>query len=92
MFGNENHLSLSDLMDIQLLQDFQDKFAKAMNVASINVTKGVLLQGQLILLIFVQNIQDAAPSAKKTALNATFNGAKLPHKGVNQLFMIATQG
>jgi len=37
MFENENSLSLSDLMDVKLLQEFQDKFAKAMNVASIAV-------------------------------------------------------
>jgi len=37
MFDSEKHLSLSELADIKLLQEFQDTFAKAMNVASITV-------------------------------------------------------
>lgn len=37
MFESEKKLSLSDLIDVKLLQEFQDTFAKAMNVASITV-------------------------------------------------------
>ena len=37
MFESEKRLILSDLADIKLLQEFQDTFAKAMNVASITV-------------------------------------------------------
>lgn len=37
MFEGEKKIDLSDLIDIQLLQKFQDAFAKAMNVASITV-------------------------------------------------------
>lgn len=43
MFESEKLLSLSDLADIKLLQEFQDTFAKAMNVASITVdNKGAI--------------------------------------------------
>ena len=35
MFENKNKLNLSDLIDIKLLQEFQDIFAKTMNVASV---------------------------------------------------------
>ena len=37
MFKKEEDLNLSDLIDIKFLQEFQDNFAKAMNVASITV-------------------------------------------------------
>lgn len=37
MFNTEENLKLTDLIDIELLQKFQDIFAKAMNVASITV-------------------------------------------------------
>lgn len=37
MFESEKHLSLSELVDLKLLQEFQDTFAKAMNIASITV-------------------------------------------------------
>lgn len=39
MIENEKSLSLSELTDVKLLQEFQDTFAKAMNVASITVDK-----------------------------------------------------
>lgn len=37
MFENEKNLSLTDLVDVHFLQEFQDVFAKTMNVASIMV-------------------------------------------------------
>lgn len=39
MYDNEEKIKLTDLIDIKLLQKFQDTFAKAMNVASITVDK-----------------------------------------------------
>lgn len=39
MIENENDLNLSDLIDIDFLQQFQDAFAKTMNIASLTVDK-----------------------------------------------------
>lgn len=37
MFKNENELTLSDLIDVKILQEFQDVFSNTMGVASITV-------------------------------------------------------